>query len=282
MVDRIADAVSEMLSSEGRESGDIKAVGVGSPGVMDIEAGVVVTANNLKFDNVPLRQMFRDRFDRPAVLENDANVTAWGEHVAGAGRGANEMILITLGTGVGGGIISNGELVHGFSNNAGELGHVIMHPNGRLCNCGQKGCVEAYGSASSTAARATEAIQDGAESSLKKLLEENGEITGEDVYEHCAKGDELAKKITDGTAQALAILCICLLHTTGPRRIVFYGGMIGAGNLLLDPIKSYFKKHIWHLKEEPLELCFAALGKDAGIIGTAALAMHYLEQGKLS
>jgi glucokinase len=142
--------------------------------------------------------------------------------------------------------------------------------------------VEAYASADSTARRATEAIEGGAASSLKKVLDEKGRITSKDIYEHLAAGDKLAKEITDGTAKALAITCINMLHTTEPNRIVFAGGMIAAGDVLLNRIKDFFDEHIWTIKkEETIEICFATLGEDAGIIGAAALAQHTHQQGKL-
>ncbi|MHC4245080.1 MAG: ROK family protein [Planctomycetota bacterium] len=192
-----------------------------------------------------------------------------------------DIVFFTLGTGIGGGIVSNGELIHGCDENGAELGHMIIYPDGRSCNCGQKGCVEAYASATSTAKRATEAIEAGAESSLKKVLDEKGKITSKDIYEHLATGDKLAKEITDGTAEALAITCINMLHTTEPKRIIFTGGMIAAGDVLLNRIKEFFDKHIWTLKKESVEICFAMLGEDTGIIGAAALARHAKQQGKL-
>jgi len=201
-------------------------------------------------------------------------VACWGEYAVGAGKGVKDMVFFTLGTGIGGGIISSGELVHGCAENAAELGHMIIYPDGRECNCGQRGCVEAYASADSTARRAREAVEGGAESSLKKVLNEKGQITSKDVYEHLAAGDKLAKEIADGTAKALAITCINMLHTTEPKRIVFAGGMIAAGDILLNRIKDYFNEYIWTLKKEPVEICFATLGEDAGIIGAAALARH--------
>ena len=184
-------------------------------------------------------------------------------------------------TGIGGGIVTNGELVHGFDNNAGEIGHIVTYPGGRECPCGQIGCVEAYASASSTARIATEEIQKGTPSSLKELLETKGEITCKDVYDHLAAGDKLAKEVTDQTAEALAILCVNLLHITAPRRIIFFGGMTGAGDLLLNPVKEFFLKNIWTIKKEKVELCFARLGDDTGIIGTAALARHEIQKAAI-
>jgi glucokinase len=224
--------------------------------------------------------MLNEKLGAPIVFDNDANVACWGEYAVGAGKGVKDMVFFTLGTGIGGGIISKGELVHGCDENAAELGHMIIYPDGRNCNCGQRGCVEAYASADSTARRAAEALEAGAESSLKKVLDEKGQITSKDIYEHLANGDKLAKEITDGTAKALAITCINMLHTTEPKRIVFAGGMIAAGDILLNRIKDFFNEYIWTLKKEMVEICFATLGEDAGIIGAAALAQHAKQQGK--
>jgi glucokinase len=217
--------------------------------------------------------MISARFGRPVFLENDANAACWGERVAGSGSGINDMVFLTLGTGVGGGIVTNGQIVHGTSGEAAELGHIIIYPDVRLCGCGQKGCVEAYASASATAARAAEALQQGTKSSLKKVLEKNGKVTCKDVFEHAEKGDELAKQIVEQTAEALGLVCVSVLHVTQPQKIIFAGGMIAAGQVLLDRIRYYFKQHIWTIKpEDNVEICFATLGEDAGIIGAAALA----------
>lgn len=273
VVDKIGRTTEKLLADNNLSGEAIEAVGIGAPGPAKLGEGIIIASPNMPlFKNVPLRKMISERFGRPTVLENDANAACWGEFVAGAGRGVRDMVFFTLGTGIGGGIITDGKLVHGFADNAAELGHIIIYPDGRKCGCGQAGCVEAYASASSTAARATEAVQASAQSSLKKVLDEKGEITSKDVYEHLAKDDDLAKKITDGTAKALAILCINMLHTTEPQRIVFAGGMIAAGDALLSRIKYYFNEQIWSLKKETVEICFATLGEDAGIIGAAALA----------
>jgi glucokinase len=282
VVERICETAEKLLADSGLSADDIAGIGIGTPGPANYREGIVIKAANMpKFRNTPLRDMIARKLGKPAILENDANVACWGEFAVGAGKGSGDMVFFTLGTGIGGGIVSNGELVQGVGGNAAELGHIIIYPDGRECGCGQKGCVEAYASASYTARRATEAIQAGAESSLKKLLDENGEITCKQVYEHLAAGDGLAKKITDETAKALGLICINMLHTVEPKRFVFAGGMIGAGDLLLDRIKHYFNEYIWTLKSEPVEICFATLGEDAGIIGSAALAQHAHQQGRL-
>lgn len=282
VIDNIAEAVHTLLRDSGLSIDNVCAVGLGAPGPAKYSEGVILSSTNMpKFKNVPIRRMLSEKLEKPVVFDNDANVACWGEYVAGAGKEVEDMVFFTLGTGIGGAIVNHGELLTGCGDNATELGHIIIYPDGRRCNCGQRGCVEAYASASWTAQRATEAVEAGAESSLREVLEKNGGITCKDVYEHLAKGDELARKITDETAKALALVCINVLHTTEPSRIVFAGGMIAAGDILLDRIKHYFNEEIWTLKKETVEICFATLGEDAGIIGAAALAKHAKQQGQL-
>ena len=229
MVENIFSVSNRLLRQCKISLEQVKSVGVGAPGPLDPKTGIIQSAPNLKtFRNTPFRDMISARFGRPVFLENDANAACWGERVAGSGSGINDMVFLTLGTGVGGGIVANGQIVHGTSGEAAELGHIIIYPDGRLCGCGQKGCVEAYASASATAARA---------------------------------------------AEALGLVCVSVLHVTQPQKIIFAGGMIAAGQVLLDRIRYYFKQHIWTIKpEDNVEICFATLGEDAGIIGAAALA----------
>ncbi len=275
VIDNTAAAARTLVTEAGFSIDNVCAVGLGMPGPANYSEGIVISSTNMpKFKNVPIVRMLAERLAKPVVMDNDGNVACWGEYVAGAGKEVEDMVFFTLGTGIGGAIVNHGKLLTGCGDNATELGHIIIYPDGRRCNCGQRGCVEAYASASWTAQRATEAVEAGAKSSLKEVLQENGRITCKDVYEHLADGDELAKKITDATAKALALVCINVLHTTEPNRIVFAGGMIAAGDALLDRIKHYFNEQIWTLKKETVEICFATLGEDAGIIGAAALAKH--------
>ena len=278
VVDQMALAGRNLLSSAGLELKDLAAIGIGTPGPADYKKGVIFKSCNMpKFVDTPLRDMVSGALGhKPAILENDANVACWGEFTMGAGKNVNDMIFMTLGTGIGGGVVCNGRLVQGVSGNAAELGHVIIYPGGRQCNCGQRGCVEAYASASATAARALEAVRTAGQtdSSLKPILEKKGTITCKDVFQQAAAGDTLALQITEGTAEALAIMCVNMLHTTEPAQIVFTGGMIAAGEVLLQRIRHHFQRHIWKLKPENPEICFATLGEDTGIIGAASLA-HY-------
>lgn len=283
VVDRIGSLSESLVNENGFSMNDVKGIGIGTPGPVNLREGIIVAAPNLPlFKNTPIRKMVRSRLKRPTVMENDANAACWGEHSVGAGKGVADMIFFTLGTGIGGGVISNSQIVHGFADDAAELGHIIIYPDGRLCGCGQRGCVEAYASANSTVARAIEAIREGQQSILAEKLDKEGTISCKDIYDASETGDELAHKITEGTARALGLLCVSVLHFSGPRRIVFSGGMIAAGDALLSRIQYYFDKYIWPMKEESLEICFATLGEDAGIIGNAALARDAYQRGELS
>ena len=275
IVDKFYCASEELLKQNDLSLADVCAVGIGSPGSVNLTEGVVAAAPNLPlFKNVPLKEMASRRLGKPAILENDANAACWAEHIIGAGKGSDHMILLTLGTGIGGGIITDGRLIHGPSGGAAELGHLIIYPDGRLCGCGQNGCVEAYASANSTAARATETVRGGVRSSLETPLKEHGKITCKDVFQHAGHGDAVAKEVVEGTAKALALLCVQLANVTDPESIVFAGGMIAAGDALLGPIRRFYKQTIGHVfNKGSLEICFAALGEDAGIIGAASLAL---------
>lgn len=275
IVDNIVKTAESLIADSGHQVAEILAIGIGTPGPANYKEGIIENAVNLPtLDNTPLRDMIAERLGKPAVLENDANVACWAEFIAGVGKDITDMVLFTLGTGIGGGIVSSGRLVQGCDGNGAELGHLIIYPDGRQCNCGQKGCVEAYASASTTARRATEGLGDNPGSSLAKVKEQNGEVTCKDVFEQAAAGDAFAKIIVDGTAKALAILCVNMLHTTEPQKIVFSGGMIAAGEILLDGIRDHFDRQIWKLKKESVEICFAALSEDTGITGAAALAKY--------
>ena len=274
VVESMAKLSQQLLEEQGYGLDNVTAVGLGSPGPAQYKKGIIEAAANMpKLKNVPIRDMLsKSMGSKPIAFDNDANIACLGEFAAGAGKGVDDMVFFTLGTGIGGGIVNRGKLLEGSGDNAAELGHIIIYPDGRKCNCGQRGCVEAYASASSTARRAQEAVETGEKSVLGKVLETHGEITCKDVYEALAGGDALAKGITDGSAKALALLCVNLLHVTEPARFVFAGGMIATGEVLLERIRYYFKELVWGLRKENAEICFATVGEDAGIIGAAVAA----------
>ncbi len=277
MVEHIVRCGKDILAQNGYSAKDLSAVGIGCPGAIDLKNGVVRAAPNLPFRNLPLRDMVSRKLSVPAVLENDANAAAWGEFVVGAAKGVSDMVFFTLGTGIGGGVVCDGKLIRGFAGEAGELGHIIIYPDSdRLCGCGQRGCAEAHASANSTAAIANERLAKGADSSLGQIFRKKGQVSCKDVFEHAKKGDAPAMDVVDGTTKALGLLCVNMLHVTQPQRIVFAGGMIAAGDFLLNKIRQQFDKYIWTMKKENLEICFAALGEDAGIYGAASLSCDLL------
>lgn len=271
--DNTGDRIEQMLAEHNMSLADIKSAGIGAPGPADYKNGLVLASPNMPlFKNAPVRELVSKRLAVDTVFENDANTACYGEFRSGAGKDVKNMVFYTLGTGVGGGIVAHGKLIRGASDNAAELGHVIIYPNGRKCGCGQMGCLEAYASANSTAKRAFEAVTQGKTSTLSEVAKTKEHLTAKDVYEHAKAGDKLAIQITEGTAEALALACINMVHTTDPDRIVFAGGMIAAGDFLLDAVNRHFEKYIWKMKKEKVQICFASIGEDAGIIGAAALA----------
>lgn len=278
MVRHAVESAEKLLKRNRYQLSDLKAAGIGCPGTIDMKDGIVIAAPNLPFRQTPLRRMVSDSIGCPCIVENDANAAAWGEYAAGAGKDVSDFVFFTLGTGIGGGIISDGTMIRGYSGQAGELGHMIIYPDSdRVCGCGQRGCAEAYASASNTAARANEGLQKGAISSLAPLYRQSGRVSCKDVFVHAQQEDAFSIEIVDGTAKVLGLLCINALHYTDPQRIVFAGGMIAAGDFLLNKIKEQFYRHIWTMQEQTLDIRFATLGEDAGIYGAGDLAIKLHE-----
>lgn len=285
VMQRMADAAQAVADEAGVAIEDVAAIGIGAPGPMDIEMGVIKSAPNLPgWENIPVRDRIRQLTGRPTVLENDANAAAFGEFWAGAGRNQaiRHMVMLTLGTGIGFGIISRGKVVHGATGIAGEGGHLILVPNGRQCGCGQRGCLETYASANSTAARAIEAIKAGESSILReKAGDDLNSITSRKVFEAAKAGDGLAERIVNETAEYLGIAAVTICRLLDPQMIVFAGGMILAGDYLFDKVRSAFSAQTWDVAEDHVRLEPALLGNDAGFIGAAAVAWDAHQRGRL-
>ncbi len=279
VVGRMVAAALEVIKVAGLSKDRIVAVGIGAPGSMSHKKGMILTPPNLPgWKDVPVRDMVARGTGLPANLENDANSAAYGEFWAGGGRGTNDMVFFTLGTGIGGGVIIDGHLVRGFFDNGAELGHMIVQPGGRLCGCGQRGCVEAYASAHYTAVRAIEAIRNGEKSSLKARLDQGQPVETPHVVQAAAAGDPLASRIWNETCRLLAVACVNMQHFSNPQKILLGGGMIGAGKYLLEPVRKYFLEFTWKAAQDYPDIDFATLGNDAGFIGAAGLALS--EVGK--
>lgn len=274
VVGRMVAAALEVIRVAGVAKDRILGVGIGAPGAMSHKQGLIISPPNLPgWSNVPVRDMVAKGTGLPANLENDANAAAYGEFWAGGGKGTNDMVLFTLGTGIGGGVIIDGHLVRGFFDNGAELGHMIVQPGGRLCGCGQHGCVEAYASAHFTAVRAVEAIKNGEKSSLQARLDQKLPVETPHVIEAANAGDPLACRIWDETCRLLAVACVNMQHFSNPQKILLGGGMIGAGKYLLEPVRKYFIEFTWKAAKDHPQIDFATLGNDAGFIGAAGLAL---------
>jgi glucokinase len=260
---------------------DLAAIGVAPPGLMDIPAGVILDPPNLKpWHNVPVRQHIHDVFGIPTAFQNDANAAAYGEYWVGAGREVHSMVMFTLGTGVGGGIIWDDRVIEGEHSHGAELGHIkIEMTNARACGCGRRGCLEAYASATSVVHRTREALAgDRGRSSLHASAQEE-ELTSHLIFDAAAAGDELAAKIVEDTAFYLAVGAMNLMHTIDPDMIVYGGGMIAAGDAFLERIRHHVRELAFPVPAARTQIRYAQLGGDAGFIGAAACGRQLVRRG---
>lgn len=253
----------------------IEAFGLGVPGTANRRTGLMEYANNLCFENEPLPDMLRQHFGRPVRFTNDANAAAWGEYLAGCGRGSRSMVMVTLGTGIGGGIILDGKLYEGCNYAAGEFGHFTIKYDGRRCACGRRGCFEAYASASALARMARQAVKSpaGRESLLLKLCEgDAGRIDGAMVFAAKSAGDGTAEKVTEKYLHYLSIGITDLINIFQPEILCIGGGLSQAGEALLAPLRELTNPGIYtRTSKVNTRILSAALGNQAGIIGAAML-----------
>jgi glucokinase len=279
-LERMCETIREAVNAAGMKMEQIAAIGVATPGTMDIPAGLMLEPPNLKpWRNVPVRQYVYDKFKLPTAFQNDANAAAVGEFWVGAGRDVDSMVLFTLGTGVGGGIILGDLVLEGEHSHGAEVGHMkIEITNPRQCGCGRWGCLEAYASATSVVKRALEALtgEAGRASSLVKYKPD--ELTSKEIFDAAAAGDTLATKIVDDTAFFLAVGAMNLMHIIDPDMVVFGGGMIAAGEGFLNSIRQHISKLAFPVPAEKTLIVYAMLGTDAGFIGAAGCARQLYRQ----
>jgi glucokinase len=275
----IANAINQKLADLNEQKSKLIGIGMGAPGPMDYETGVVLNVVNLGWkDNFPLQESLHSLTALPVVIENDANCAALGEMWNGAGKGAKDLVCVTLGTGVGGGVIANGDIVRGINGAAGEIGHITSIPfGGAPCNCGKSGCLETIASATGIVRLAkNELSKADAKGQLAAILSENGKITAKDVFDSARNGDELAKKIVDEVAFHLGFVLANIANTLNPETIVLGGGVSRAGDLLLDAVKVNFSMFAFSAVRDSTTLSLATLGNDAGAIGAAWLIKNKL------
>ena len=284
-LERMCESIRQAVAAANLKMNQIAAIGVATPGTMDIPAGLILDPPNLKpWRNVPVKGHIHKTFGLPTAFQNDANAAAFGEFWAGVGKDVHSMVLFTLGTGVGGGIIIGDLVVEGEHSHGAELGHMkIEMTNPRQCGCGRYGCLEAYASATAVVKRASEALAGaGVRSSLSKALNKVGGLTSRDVFDAAAAGDALAEKIVEDTAYYLAVGTTNMLHTIDPDMVVFGGGMIAAGETFLARIRHFVHQLAFPVPAEKTVICYASLGSDAGFIGAAACARQLCRRANTS
>jgi len=268
-------AVLEKGQLQGISSASIKGVGVGSPGPLDTKKGIIHFAPNLPgWNNVPLVSILEDQLKLPIFLENDANAAALAEWWMGAGKKVDNLVLLTLGTGIGGGIIIGGEVLHGAWDTAAEIGHMIIHEGGLLCGCGKRGCLEAYASATGVIKRTVSFMKAGGDTVLRELVHDHLEdITCELVYRAAERGDELSQRIVEETARYLGIGIASLVNVINPEMVILSGGMTAAGDLLFEPVRKYARKYALEAAIRGVRVVPAKLGGNTGALGAAATVL---------
>lgn len=270
-IDELYNEVMHML--EANDATDkINGIGVGAPNA-NYYTGIIENAPNLIWKSpIPLAKMLEEKFDLPVAITNDANAAAIGEMTYGAARGLKDFIMITLGTGVGSGIVVNGQLVYGHDGFAGELGHMIVkRNNGRLCGCGRTGCLEAYCSATGVARTAREFLEIRNDDSLLRTLPID-QITSKDVYDAAMQGDQLAKDVFDYTGTILGEALADMTVFSSPEAFIIFGGLAKSGDLLLKPLKAAMDKNMLNIfKGKPKVILSELKEADAAVLGASAL-----------
>ncbi|MEE1013025.1 MAG: ROK family protein [Clostridia bacterium] len=265
----MAELCEEVMHAGGVTIQDIQGIGVGSPGAIDSKKGEVVYANNLGWYNVPLVAELKKYFPNvPVAVENDANAAAYGEYVVNGGD-ADTFVFVTLGTGVGGGIVLNKKIYRGFNGAGGEIGHFTLVHDGEPCTCGNPGCWEAYASVTALIRQTQAAIEQEPEGLMAQKAKEHGSVSGRTSFEAAKEGDAAGQKVVDTYLKYVADGINSMINIFQPEVLVIGGGISREGDYLLDPIKEHIKKYTYCADISMTELKIATLFNDAGIIGAA-------------
>ena len=254
---------------EGVDKELIKAIGIGSPGPLDAKKGIIIETANLPFKNFEIVKVIKERYNLPTYLDNDANVATLGEFVFGAGKGTENMVYVTVSTGVGGGAIINGKLYRGNTANALEVGHMTIAKDGPRCGCGNVGCAESFASGTAIGNRAKEAVASKVVTSLKKY----DNVTAKEVFIEAAAGDAEAKRILDNALYHLGITVGNIMTHLDPEKVVMGGGVINGGDIVLETVKKVVAERCLSVFVENCSIEKAKLGGQAGVLGAAALAI---------
>lgn len=276
--ERVLDSARQVMAQAGIARSRVSGVGIGAPGPIEIETGVVMSPPNLPgWERVPLKQLVEDEFGVATFLENDANAAAWGEHYFGAGRGVEHMIYVTVSTGIGGGLILGGNLYHGANGMAGEIGHIILEPDGPLCGCGSRGCLEALASGTAIARVARERVTQGIPTLISDLADDAPErITARLVAEAARQGDKEADEILTEAMEYLGIGMANLVNLFNPQLIVIGGGVTNIGERLFLPVRQAIERNAFRMAAQVVRVAPAELGDNVGVLGAAAVALSRL------
>lgn len=277
IVPDIVESINHHLNLYGMQPEDFIGIGMGTPGSVDQEAGTVIGAYNLNWTTLqPVQEQIETGTKIKLAIDNDANVAALGERWKGAGENNPDVVFITLGTGVGGGIVAAGQLLHGAAGCAGEIGHITVDPQGYQCTCGKRGCLETVSSATGVVRVArTLAEEYAGDSQLKQLLDDGEEITSKDVFELAQADDALALMVVDKVCFYLGLACGNLGNTLNPASIVIGGGVSAAGEFLRSRVEKYFNEFTFPQVQESTKIKLAELGNEAGVIGAGSLALQF-------
>ncbi|MFP5106754.1 ROK family glucokinase [Neobacillus sp. C211] len=273
----IASTIDQKLNELNQTKNRLIGIGIGAPGPVNVDGSIEV-AVNLGWRKFPLQAILERETSLPVAVENDANIAAIGEMWKGAGKGAKNLICVTLGTGVGGGIIVNGEIVHGVNGAGGEIGHITSVPrNGSPCNCGKSGCLETVASATGISRLALEKLDSTNDiSKIRDYYEKHQTISAKLVFDAANEGDELAKRVIQQVVYHLGLALANLANGLNPEKIVIGGGVSKAGDTLLGPLKEEFVLYTFPRVAQGAEIVIATLGNNAGVIGGAWLAKERL------
>jgi glucokinase len=273
IVDDIADLIHQLLAKQNITIEQIRSIGVGVPGTANKESGMVEYANNLGFYDVPFVSLLKEHFNTKICFDNDGNAAVWGEYLAGCGKGYHSLIAITLGTGVGGGIVINDELYTGSNYAAAEIGHHVICMDGVPCNCGRNGCFEAYASATALVEQTRAAMELNKESYLWELCERDiTKVEGKILFQAVAKGDKTAAMVLEQFIKYLSVGVTNLINIFQPDILCIGGGISKAGNIFIEPLIERVNQEIYtRNSSKQTKIVIAALDNDAGIIGAAHL-----------
>ncbi|MEG0615065.1 MAG: ROK family glucokinase [Oscillospiraceae bacterium] len=275
IADDMALAALDAIKTAKLTIDDIESIGLGTPGVANSETGYIEYANNLGFVNVPMAEYIHEKIDKPVYIENDANAAAYGEFVAGAAQGANDAVCITLGTGVGSGIIINKKIYSGYNFAGAEIGHSVIEVDGAECTCGRKGCFEAYSSATGLIRMTKEAMMKDKNSIMWKMSEDEGKVSARLAFNAMRDGDDMAKLVVSKYIKYLAAGIANVINTFMPDVLCIGGGVCNEGDALIVPMKRIVQQEVYtrHIPnfQKNTRIVVAKLGNDAGIIGAAFL-----------